>query len=411
MKRLITVMALGLSVSAYSQQWKTLPANVRILGYRNVTTSKVKSNYNQFRSESSLGTTIRLDAATLNDMAGNIIVPGQDISAEAYNNFLLGEYKVDPTAQFNVNGFGLGWGITNRIMAYAEFSYYNAQVKTKLRRTKGNTYGQTADGFQNNNNGVVDSTLGDNLKSLPDVDAGVIQSALVNEMGYKPLGNWTGKGYGDMETGIMANVYDGGTWGLLVYPGAVLPTGRTDDPDMLQDVGFGDGQTDLFLETASGYIVNDYLSFGTTLRYTYQMPYNTELRIPGSANSTVSYDKGDFDVKYGDKINWMANATYFVNDWLAFTPVYRVMMQKESQYQSDIKNDEQRRKNVDSWLSNNSDKMEHQVQLTTSISSIQPFLKKKFLLPAQFNVNVVQTVGGKNVPKVGRFEFELRMLF
>lgn len=404
MKRLLTVMALGLSVSAFGQQWKTLPANVRILGYRNVTTSKVKSNYNQFRSEASLGTTIRLDAATLNDMAGNIIVPGQDISNDAYNNFLLGEYKVDPTAQFNVNGFGLGWGITNKIMAYAEFSYYSATVKTKLSRTKGNTYGQTSDILNGGNGGMTDGTIGENLNNLPDVDAGVIQSALVNEMGYKPLGDWTGKGYGDMETGIMANIIDQGTWGLMLYPGLVLPTGRVDDPDMLQDVGFGDGQTDVFLEAATGYVFNDYLSFGTTLRYTYQMPFDTELRVPSSQDSMVSYNKGDFNVKYGNKINWMANATYFYNDWLAFTPVYRLMYQAESQYESKFTQ-------ANEWMSNNSDKMEHQVQLTTTLSSIQPFLKKKFVLPAQINMNVVQTVAGKNVPKVGRFEIELRMLF
>ena len=80
------------------------------------------------------------------------------------------------------------------------------------------------------------------------------------------------------------------------------------------------------------------------------------------------------------------------------------MYQAESQYESKYVK-------ADQWLSENSDKMEHQVQLTTSISTIQPFLKKKFLLPAQINMNVVQTVGGKNVPKVGRFEVELRMLF
>lgn len=402
MKRLLTVMCLGLSVSAYSQAWKTLPANVRILGYRNVTTSKVTSNYSQFRSESSLGQTIRLDAATLNDMAGNIIVPGQGISQEAYNNFLLGEYKVDPTAQFNVNGFGLGWGITNKIMAYAEVAFYNAEVRTKLRRTKGNTYGRTSDIL--NGGGIIDQTLANNLNNLPDVDAGVIQSAIVNEYGYKPLGDWTGKGYGDLETGIMANIIDRGTWGLLLYPGVVLPTGRVDNPDILQDTGFGDGQTDVFLEAASGYVFNDYINFGTTLRFTYQTAADMELRVPTSETSTVSAQKGTFNVKYGNKINWMANATYFYNDWLAFTPVYRFMIQENATYASKYSN-------ADRWLSNNSGKLEHQVQLTTSISSIQPFLKKKFLLPAQLNMNVVQTIAGDNVPKVGRFEIELRMLF
>ena len=84
MKRLLSVLALGLTLTAHGQVWKTLPQGVRILGYRNVTTSKVKSNYNQFRSETSLGSQFRIDANTLNSIGGNIIVPGQDINADAY---------------------------------------------------------------------------------------------------------------------------------------------------------------------------------------------------------------------------------------------------------------------------------------------------------------------------------------
>ena len=109
-------------------------------------------------------------------------------------------------------------------------------------------------------------------------------------------------------------------------------------------------------------------------------------------------------MKYGDKINWMLNSTFGFNDWLSFTPTYRFMYQMPSEYTSDFSN-------ADEYLSYNSDKTEHQVQLTTTVSTIQPFLKKKFLLPAQINMNLVQTVGGKNVPKVGRFEIELRMMF
>jgi hypothetical protein len=262
MKRLLSIIALGLSVSAQAQVWKTLPQGVRILGYRNVTTSKVKSNFNQFRSESSLGTTFRLDAPTLNAIAGNIIVPGQDISAEAYNNFLMGEYKVDAEAQFQVHGLGFGYGINNNVMFYAEVAYYNAQVLTNIKRTKKNTYGSTSDILHGGNGGLGDDTLADNLNNIPDVDEGVVQSALTNVLKYKPIGDWYGSGYGDMETGLMAKVVDKGIWGLMLYPGVVLPTGRQDDPDILQDVGFGDGQFDFFGEAATGYVVNDLLRPG-----------------------------------------------------------------------------------------------------------------------------------------------------
>jgi hypothetical protein len=405
MKRLLAALILGLTVSAQGQVWKTLPKGVRILGYRNVTTSKVKSNYNQFRSEASLGAEFRLDATTLNSIANNVIVPGEDINADAYNNFLIGEYKVDAAAQFNVHGLGFGYGITDKVMLYAEVAFYNAQVQTNIKRTKKNTYGDTSNILHNSEGGgVSEEALADNIKNLPDVDEAVIQSAITRHYGYKPIGDWTGAGYGDMETGLMAKVIDKGIWGVMLYPGLILPTGRQDDPDILQDVGFGDGQFDVFGEVGTGYVVNDNLSFGTTFRYTYQMPTQKELRIPESRDFSLSDRKGDFNVKYGDRLNWMVNSTFGLNDWISFTPMYRFMYQMPSEYSSEFSQ-------ADEYLSYNTSKVEHQVQLTTSLSSIQPFLKKKFLLPAQINMNLVQTVGGKNVPKVGRFELELRMLF
>ncbi len=399
----ILVILTSLSSAAQAQVWKTLPQGVRIVGYRNVTTSKVTSNFNQFRSESPLGSSFRVDASTFNSLSGGFVQDG-DINKDAYDNFLVGEYKIDADAQFNVQGTGFGYGITDRVMFYGEIARYSAQVKTNIKRTAGNTYEDTARILEDNNGGIQDATMAANLRGLIDVDEHTIQSVITNHYGYKPLGDWNGVDYGDMETGFMAKVIDRGTWGLMLYPGVVLPTGRVDDPDILQDVGFGDGQYDFFSEMASGYIVNDHLAFGSTLRYTYQAPSEKTLRIPDSRDFTLSSRKGKFDVKYGDKLNWMFNTTVYVNDWISFTPIYRFMYQLPSTYDSQYSE-------ANSYLSYNTDKQEHQVQLTTSLSSITPFLKKNFILPAQINVNLVQTVAGKNVPKVGRFEVEFRMLF
>lgn len=404
MKWLLTVLTIGASLSATAQVWKTLPKGVRILGYRNVSTSKVNSNFNQFRSETSLSAQFNVNAATIDQIPAFGGSLQQALPADVYRDLSVGEYKVDASAQFNVQGTGFGYGMTDKVMFYAEVAYYNARVDAKIKRTKGNTYDKVADYLEQQNGGVVDATLAANLRSMIDADASTVQSFITNHYGYKPIGDWYGSGYGDMETGAMVKVVDKGVWGVMLYPGLVLPTGRQDDPDILQDVGFGDGQFDIFTEAATGYIVNDYLSFGTTLRYTYQAPTNKTLRIPSNRDFTLSSEKGEFDVKYGDKINWMANTTFSFNDWISFTPTYRFMYQMESEYNSNFSE-------ADGFLSYNSDKVEHQVQLTTSLSSIQPFLKKKFLLPAQINMNIVQTVAGKNVPKVGRFELEFRMLF
>lgn len=405
MKLILAATLLLASLSAAAQQWKTLPKGVRILGYRNVTTSKVKSNFNQYGSESDFGSQVRLDAAMIDKMPVFAGTLKGYLPDDVYNNLMAGEYKVDVAAQFNVHGFGFGWGLTNNVMLYGEIAYYNAQVRAGLKRTKENTYEQAADYLEENGGGSMsNATLAANLRSMADVSEKQVQSYITKGSGYAPLGDWYGSGYGDMETGLMAKVIERGTWGLMLYPGVILPTGRQDDPDILQDVGFGDGQFDFFSEVGTGYVVNDQLSFGSTLRYTYQAPTSKELRVPSGPGSTFSSEKGDFNVKYGDRINLMLNSTISYNDWLSFTPIYRYMYQMKSQYDSEygMAND---------YLAYNSDRQEHQMQLTTTVSSIQPFLKKKFVLPAQINMNLVQTVSGKNVPKVGRFELELRMLF
>jgi hypothetical protein len=403
MKFFIALSLYLIAAHSYAQVWKTLPKGVRIVGYRNVTTTKVTSNFNNSGNETSLGTSFRVDANTFNKMFKTPIVPGRDVDEAAYNNLVVGDYKVDAEAQFNVQGTGFGYGITDKVMFYGEMSYYNAQVNANISRTAGNTYEETARILQRNG-GLQNQWLAENLRNMTDADESTIQSVVVNHYKYKPIGNWYGKGYGDMETGLMTNVIDRGIWGLMLYTGVVLPTGRQDDPDILQDVGFGDGQFDLFGEMATGHVINDHMSFGTLFRYTYQAPTSKTLRIPHERDFHLSAERGKFDVKYGDKINWSLLSTFTVNDWLAFTPVYRFMYQMQSQYDSQYTD-------ANKYLAYNTDKTEHQAQLTTTISSIQPFLKKQFILPAQINVNVVRTITGKNVPNVGRFEVEFRMLF
>lgn len=393
---------LSMSV-AKAQTWKTLPKGVRIIGYRNIQTSNIKSNFNQFGSESPVGAQFRVDAETFNSMTGNVIVPGADVDANAYEALLVGEYKVDAVANVNVQGTGFGYGITDKIMFYAELAYYKAHVKAKIKRTAGNTYKETAEILEENG-GSQNGMIAENLRRMIDANEGTIQSVITNHYGYKPLGDWYGSGFGDIETGLMARLIDKGSWGLLLYPGVVLPTGRVDDPSILQDVGFGDGQFDFFAELGTGYIFNDYLSIGTTLRYTYQAPGTKTMRIPEDGDFTLSDSTGEFNVKYGDRVNWMFNSTLSLNDWISITPIYRFMYQMPSSYKSE-------HQEANNYLSTNTDKLEHQIQLTTTFSSITPFLKKKFFLPAQININFVQTVAGKNVPNAGRFEMEFRMLF
>jgi hypothetical protein len=227
---------------------------------------------------------------------------------------------------------------------------------------------------------------------------------VVNTFKYDEIGTWQGQGYGDIELGTVYRLVDEGTWGVAITSGVVAPTGRQDDPDLLQDIGFGDGQWDGFAEGATGYVMNDHVMFGTTLRYTYQAATTKTLRVPISRDFQLSDQSGRFDVKYGDKINYSFETRFTFNDWFSITQAYILNYQSSSEYDSSYKD-------ANGYLAYNSDRLEHVARMTATVSSIQPFLKKQFLLPASLYVNVQQTVAGRNVPKVGRFEVGLRMLF
>lgn len=401
MKLLLVCLLLGSVTEASAQVWKVLPKGVRAFGYRNVVTSKIRQNLNQSGQETALGSNFRIDASTFNEMTGNLIAP--NIDPTAYKALVVGDYEVDASANLNVHGLGFAYGITDKLMFYSEIAYYKAEVKANIKRKSGNTYEQVARMLEQNG-GTQNNIYAENLRHMIDADEATIQSVITNYYEYKPIGDWYGSGYGDMETGVMAKVLDKGTWGLMLYPGVILPTGTEDDPEILQDIGFGDGQFDFFLEAGSGYVVNDKLSFGTFLRYTYQAPTDKTLRIPEERDFELSDRKGRFNVKYGDKVSWTLNSTYILNDWLSLTPVYRLLYQMPSTYESKYGA-------ANDYLAYNSDKLEHQGQITASISSITPFLKKEFLLPAQINLNLVKTLSGRNVPDVTRYEVEFRMLF
>lgn len=403
MKNIIALATLLVSTSSFAQVWATLPKGVRALGYRNVQTSEIKNNFNKFGSENPLGAQFRVDASTFNNLVGNMIQPGVDVSQDAYDSLLVGEYKVDAAANVKVHGFGFGYGLTDRFTLYGQMTYYEANVRSKIKRTAGNTYAQTSD-LLDQYGGLQNSFISENLRHMMDANEGTIQSVVTNHYQYRPIGNWYGKGMGDLELGVMSKLIDKSSWGLMFYPGVTVPTGMEDNPDILQDIAFGDGQYDFFGELATGYIFNDKFSVGTIFRYTYQAPMAKKLRVPTSQDFTLSNEKELFQVKYGDRLNLALTASYHVNDWLILTPTYRYMQQFQSSYYSNSGKGDQ-------FLSYNTDKAEHQAQMTMTLSSITPFLKKKFLLPAQVHINTVHVLAGKNVPKMNRFEVEFRMLF
>lgn len=406
-KNYLSIFVLLGSFIAEAQVHKTLPKGVRLLAYRNVTTNNIKATYNQTQAETPLSYDINADSKSLREVSAEIEAYFDYIKAQnptAYNQFTLGEFNLSAQARLNVQGIGTGYGITDRLTVYGILPYYKAEVQMKYKQLKTTNNKKIADDLYNTAGNDVDATIANLTGSNIDVNGNLLQSIVVNTFNYEEVGSWQGQGYGDMEFGAMYNLIDRTLWGMSATFGIVAPTGRVDDPDILQDIGFGDGQWDLFSEVAAGFSATNRLTLGSTLRYTYQMPGDRKFRIPYSRDFMLSSDTGNFNVKFGDKIDATFLGSYQFNDWFSLSPAFDIQYQGKSKFDSVYGS-------ADDYLAQNSDRMAHIGRLTASVSSIQPFLKKQFLLPASVNIIVQQTLAGKNVPKVGRFEVEFRLLF
>lgn len=394
--------------SAYAQVFRTLPKGVRLFEYRNVNTTEVDATYNQTQSARPLAYNVNADAKSLEDVSEAIKIYFQElqtISPEAYESMTFGKFKLSATAQVQVHGFGGAYGVTDRLTVFGILPYYNAQVKMKYQQIQAGNTQQVADQVQQSGQGDIDSTLANITGALPDANGNLLQSVVVNTFQYQELGDWQGAGYGDLEMGAIYRLVDKGTWGIATTAGFKAPTGRVDDPDLLQDFGFGDGQWDVFGEGAYGYVFNDNWMIGVTSRYTYQAPDSSRtLRVPMSRDVPLSDKKDEFYVKLGDRLDNTFSATYTFNDWFSVTGAYELNYQAASEFDSEYSD-------ANGWLARDTASQEQVARLTATMSSIQPFLKKKFILPASIYMNAQRTVTGKNVPEITRLEVGFRMLF
>lgn len=312
------------------------------------------------------------------------------LTPSQYANFSFGTFEGSASSKVTAQGFGGGYGLTNKITIYGFIPFYKAEVDLRLQRTvKGRD---------------VSGTLIE-IDNVPDVDTRLIQSLMVNYYGYKPLGRWNSTNFGDAELGILYQLRKWKTAGLLMKLGMVLPTGRVDDPDILQDISFGDGQWDLFGEIGGGKInFSRRFSLDTWTRLTYQLPYKTVIRLPESATFPLTTRKGLTDIKLGNKAeyNLQVNA-HFSDEWT--TSLGYIFEYKESdKYKSPyIESNE--------ILKLDTEKNSHTGKVKLNYSTVSLYQNKKFLAPLNLNLSIQTILGGKNVPKYQRADFEIALYF
>lgn len=405
----LLLILLLLSAKSFGRYYSTLPKGVRAFEYRHIFTNDIGSLYNSSGVKSDIYFKENINAsalASLNQVTKAYFDELKSLSPEAYNAFSFGEYQAEGSANVKVQVVGAGIGITDRLTAYFGFPIFDAEVHLDIRRTKGNSHAQVQQILADTSgNSDTSKILGQLTGQLPDATGELLQGIMVNMYGYKPIGSWSAKGMGDTEIGLMYRLAEWDYAGLLVNGGLNLPTGREDDPDIIQDFGFGDGQTDIFGEFGGGFVVPSwYFGFDSFIRYTYQIPSEKTLRIPDAPGVPIGLTKGSFTEKRGNIFELNLLGSIYPNDWLTIFGGYIYSYQGESKYESN-------NTYANELLAINTMIETHVFLAGLDFSTVNLFKRGKFWAPLSIQPSIQRNVKGTNSPVYTRYNIKFRLFF
>ena len=394
---LILIQAVG-----FARYDDTLPKGVRLMAVRQVQSDKVDEFHNLTGTKEGYSVDFKLDSRSLGqiDIVNEYVLKDlKRTSPAAYEKLVAAEYRFDVKANVNVTGIGFGYGLTNSLTVYGVIPYYRASVDVEPKRTKGNNYSEVNHEISTSSSKVG---LVLDMNSLPDVDEGLVQSAVQNYYGYQALGKWEASGLGDIELGIKKRFSSWKGGGALYSLGLILPTGREDNPDIIQDVGFGTGHWQGFVEAGVGqsYKKNDF-NFYTRLKHS--LPRTKRLR-PSSTNSDLTDESLDFYIQPGLAITISPSHTYHLTSWWQLHSGVTYKRKLEDNYESSNTYYDQKLEAITSWETT-------ELNLGIDFSTVDAFKKKEFLAPGSIGIKVDKTLSGRNTPSVTLYSAEMRLYF
>jgi hypothetical protein len=306
----------------------------------------------------------------------------------------VGDSKVSFDYKFDVVETYLLYGLTDRLSVGLYIPYWWIQNKVQRRLDTTNaTIGKNAAldaltplGVP----GTVPLTTKDVLdllgKGLDINNDGTID---IPGYGYKKFETFDDNGIGDIELGARYQYLKTDNWRLAVNGGVRFPTGKIDDPDMLQDYAVGSGAYAVLFRLNNDYTGIKNLVLDATFRYDWVIPDRETLRIPLAVDRPITRDKEKVDRNLGDIFRFEGFASYtFAKGFSAcFTYWYEFKLKDNI--------DGNRGFNYES-LEDESNQREHVIEARLGYSTLPLYLEKRFPVPIDTSIFYRNRIAGAN---------------
>ncbi len=383
---------------------KVLPEGVRNVDFRTVNASLDE------KTDAS-GKTVPLASPLMQDLTFNKMASGEsELKGNQLRAFLLnngfdanlavGRFTADLKGNLSVVAPVLSYGLTSDLTLAIAVPYYRANTSVKVGFTPNATGQAFLDALAKpeNNNTAAAREAGLKLN-----DAVGRLNAKLRDHGFNELNDWSASGLGDITLAAKAKVYERGPLSLATTGGAVAPTGRIDDPDILTDVAFGDGQWDLFGQVAAdedlglGFGLNQYA------KYTAQLPGTKTVRA-ATKDESIEVRKVRTRYKLGDKFDGGAS--------LQYAAVLGPLVGVGASYFRKI-GDVYRGVDplVKAKLEDETDQEALNGELQLGYSTVALYQQKRFAVPFEIKATYLKQVASRHIPVTDLAQFDLNLFF
>ena len=296
----------------------------------------------------------------------------------------LGSFTADMQGSIAVTAPVLSYGITENLTFAIAIPYYRSKMDVELGfKTNPEIINPFLTGLQSRNqthnaNKVVDK-LNNAVEGLQEK---------LDQNGYQRLENWEGEHIGDVTLATKWRPYNKDKVKIATTQGLILPTGKVDNPDILNDIPTGKGS----LQLLTGISIDQYLISNVFLNQyvKYQHPFvsKKDVRLK-TADEKIAVEKARARYFLGDLYQIGASLQYEPTNGFVSGLGYIYEKQYEDRY--DINHSAAKEE-----LQKNTQHTTHFVEAKIGYSSVQAFKNGKFPVPLATNLEFKKHIKSQN---------------
>lgn len=399
----LLVFVVGASRAAAFEDTKVLPKGVRNLNIRTVTT-----NFDEMTDPN--GAHEPLAHLLFQDLTFKQIAHAEDpLKDKQLRGFLLqngvnesssaGQFTADIKGHVTVVAPVAAYGLTEKMTLAVATPIYTASTSANV----GFTPNSNAQNFLNLLSQPRNNQLANAREAATKLNDAVGQlNQKLRNNGFRELNDWHGQGLGDATLAVKYRAISNSRMALATTTGVVAPTGRQKDPDVLNDVPFGDGVWGPFAEVAVDELLPRQFFVDQFFKYTEELPTTRRVRAI-TYDELIEIPDVTTNYKMGDKIDAGTSLRYEPSYGLLSGIGYTYFRKFGDNYRGGISEDS--KKALQRWT----DMQANNAEFMLGYSTVPLYQAGHADVPFDMRVSYTKQITSRNMPisDLAQLDFDL----